>query len=74
VGDDANEPRWPVDRYSQHRVCDCCGRSFDELAPHQVDVRVPTARKLDSLRAVVEVLRRAGYSFVTLGEAARRLS
>ena len=34
VGDDAKEPSWPVDRYSQHRVCDSCGRSFDELAPH----------------------------------------
>ena len=22
VGDDASEPSWPVDRYSQHRVCD----------------------------------------------------
>jgi excinuclease ABC subunit A len=34
VGDENDEPRWPVDRFSQHRVCDSCGRSFDELAPH----------------------------------------
>ena len=34
VSDLASEPSWPVDRYSQHRVCDSCGRSFDELAPH----------------------------------------
>ena len=34
VSDLASEPSWSVDRYSQHRVCDSCGRSFDELAPH----------------------------------------
>ncbi len=34
VGDEDREPSWPVNRYSQHRVCDQCGRSFDELEPH----------------------------------------
>ena len=34
VSDEATEASWSVDRYSQHRVCDSCGRSFDELAPH----------------------------------------
>lgn len=40
------------------------------LRPHQPDVRVPTARKLESLHAVLRVLKRAGYTFVTLREAA----
>ena len=30
-----------VDRYSQHRVCDGCGRSFDELAPHHFSFNSP---------------------------------
>ncbi|AGA30844.1 excinuclease ABC subunit UvrA [Singulisphaera acidiphila] len=34
VGEEANEQNWPVDRYSQHRSCDGCGRSFEELSPH----------------------------------------
>ena len=34
VGDPENEARWPVERYSQHRVCDRCSRAFDLLAPH----------------------------------------
>jgi excinuclease ABC subunit A len=41
VGDDAKESSWPVDRYSQHRVCDSCGRSFDELAPHHFSFNSP---------------------------------
>ena len=41
VGDEASEPNWPVDRYSQHRVCDRCGRSFDELAPHHFSFNSP---------------------------------
>jgi hypothetical protein len=44
------------------------------LRPHQPDVRVPRARKLDALAAVVEVLRDAGYAFVTLREAAKAFS
>lgn len=46
---------------------------LEALAPHQVDVRVPLARKLDALGAVVDTLKRAGYAFVTLREAARAL-
>jgi excinuclease ABC subunit A len=34
VEDDVEESRWGVDRYSQHRSCDGCGRSFEELSPH----------------------------------------
>jgi peptidoglycan-N-acetylglucosamine deacetylase len=44
------------------------------LAKLQVDLRVPVARKLETLRVVVETLRGAGYEVVTLKDAARRLS
>jgi peptidoglycan/xylan/chitin deacetylase (PgdA/CDA1 family) len=44
---------------------------LEALRPHQPDVRVPRERKIAALHAVVEVLRDAGYSFVTLGEAAK---
>ncbi|HEY3818949.1 MAG TPA: polysaccharide deacetylase family protein [Polyangiaceae bacterium] len=46
---------------------------LEALRPHQPDVRVPTARKLDALRAAVGELRGAGYEFTTLAEAARRI-
>jgi peptidoglycan-N-acetylglucosamine deacetylase len=45
-----------------------------ELLGHQVDVRVPVAQKLASLHAVVETLKDAGYTFVTLREAARQVA
>ena len=41
VGDEEDEARWPVDRYSQHRSCDNCGRSFDELTPHHFSFNSP---------------------------------
>ncbi len=41
VGDEANETHWPVDRYSQHRSCDGCGRSFEELSPHHFSFNSP---------------------------------
>jgi excinuclease ABC subunit A len=41
VGDEADEPRWHVDRYSQHRSCDGCGRSFEELSPHHFSFNSP---------------------------------
>ncbi|MGP0064873.1 MAG: excinuclease ABC subunit UvrA, partial [Isosphaeraceae bacterium] len=41
VGDESKESSWPVDRYSQHRVCDRCGRSFDELEPHHFSFNSP---------------------------------
>ena len=44
---------------------------LEPLRPYQPDVRVPRARKLEALHVVVEVLRGAGYSFVTLREAAK---
>jgi peptidoglycan-N-acetylglucosamine deacetylase len=40
------------------------------LAAHQLDLRVPLARKWDVLSAVVTELRAAGYDFVRLDEAA----
>ncbi len=41
VGDSDNEPHWHVDRYSQHRSCDRCGRSFEELSPHHFSFNSP---------------------------------
>ena len=47
---------------------------LEQLRPHQMDVRVPLAKKLAALSAVVEALKRAGYSFVRLGEGAARVA
>jgi hypothetical protein len=47
------------------------GDGLETLAPHQPDVNVPSSRKLEAFAAVVGVLKRAGYGFVTLAEAAR---
>jgi excinuclease ABC subunit A len=41
VGDESREPSWVVERFSQHRVCDRCSRSFDELAPHHFSFNSP---------------------------------
>jgi excinuclease ABC subunit A len=41
VDDDKEEARWHVDRYSQHRSCDSCGRSFEELSPHHFSFNSP---------------------------------
>ena len=46
---------------------------LEELRPFQPDVRVPVAKKLDALHAVFDTLRRAGYAFVTMREAASEL-
>jgi len=46
---------------------------LEALRPHQPDVRVAVERKLDALRAVIEVLRDAGYAFVTMQEAAAQM-
>jgi len=43
---------------------------LEALRPFQPDVRVPLARKLAALHAAYDVLRSAGYAFVTLREAA----
>jgi excinuclease ABC subunit A len=41
VGGEADEKHWHVDRYSQHRSCDRCGRSFEELSPHHFSFNSP---------------------------------
>jgi excinuclease ABC subunit A len=41
VGEPGNEPAWHVVRYSQHRSCDRCGRSFEELSPHHFSFNSP---------------------------------
>ncbi|MEO5726326.1 MAG: polysaccharide deacetylase, partial [Byssovorax sp.] len=41
------------------------------LAPHQPELRVPLASRLDALDAAVDVLAAAGHTFVRLDEAAR---
>jgi peptidoglycan/xylan/chitin deacetylase (PgdA/CDA1 family) len=46
---------------------------LEALRPHQQDVRVPWAKKIEALHAAVEVLRDAGYGFVTMGEAAQEV-
>ncbi len=43
---------------------------FPELRGQQPDAAIPHARKLEALSAAVDTLKRAGYSFVTLTEAA----
>ncbi len=47
---------------------------LEALAPHQVDVRVPVRGKLASLHAVIDTLKRADYTFVTLRDAAERFA
>jgi peptidoglycan/xylan/chitin deacetylase (PgdA/CDA1 family) len=46
---------------------------LEALRPHQFDVRVAVARKVESLTAAVRELRGAGYSFVRLRDAATAL-
>jgi peptidoglycan-N-acetylglucosamine deacetylase len=50
------------------------GDGLEALRPHQVDVRVAHAQKLEALSAVIETLRGAGYAFVRLDAAAREWS
>ncbi|HEY7314633.1 MAG TPA: excinuclease ABC subunit UvrA [Gemmataceae bacterium] len=41
VEDSKPEPDWRVERYSQHFVCDRCGRSFEPLNPHHFSYNSP---------------------------------
>jgi excinuclease ABC subunit A len=41
VDEGKDESQWQVDRYSQHRSCDGCGRSFEELSPHHFSFNSP---------------------------------
>ena len=45
---------------------------LEELAPHQIDVRIARERKLAAIRAVISVLRENGYTFVTMRDAAQQ--
>jgi peptidoglycan-N-acetylglucosamine deacetylase len=47
---------------------------LEALEKHQIDVRVPVDRKLESLSVAFEALRRADYGFVRLSEAAERVA
>jgi hypothetical protein len=47
---------------------------LEALRSHQPDVRVDHAQKLARLRAAIDVLQGAGYTFVTLEAAARELA
>jgi hypothetical protein len=46
---------------------------LEALRGHESNVHVPWASKVLALHAVVQVLRDAGYAFVTLSEAAEQL-
>ena len=41
VDRDVPETKWRVDVYSQHFVCDRCGRSFEELTPNHFSFNAP---------------------------------
>ena len=43
---------------------------LEALRAHQPDVKVPHAKKTESIHAALEELRRAGYTFVTMREVA----
>jgi hypothetical protein len=45
---------------------------LDALVGHQAELRVPVARRIEALGAALDVLRQAGYAFVSLAEAAAR--
>ncbi len=47
---------------------------LDALAPYQHDVRVPLGQKQDAIEAVIRTLKKAGYTFVTMREAAERFA
>jgi peptidoglycan/xylan/chitin deacetylase (PgdA/CDA1 family) len=50
------------------------GDGLEPLERHQPDVRVPHARKSEAIAAAIEELAKAGYTFVTMREAAAALS
>lgn len=44
---------------------------LEDLRPHQLDVRLAKGRKIEAILAVIEELKRADYTFVTMLEAAQ---
>jgi hypothetical protein len=55
-------------------VADAAEDGLEALVPHRPDLRRSAFDKLDSLRAAVRLIRKAGYELVTLDEAAKRFS
>jgi hypothetical protein len=43
---------------------------LEALRPHQPDVRVPKERKIEAILAAIDELKRAGYTFVSMRDAA----
>src|SRR5262249_25827487 len=41
VNETVPEPKWKVQRFSQHLACDKCGRSFEALNPHHFSFNSP---------------------------------
>jgi excinuclease ABC subunit A len=41
VDQDKDETQWRVDRFSQHLACDSCGKSYEELNPHNFSFNSP---------------------------------
>jgi len=41
VDAEKDEPQWRVDRYSQHLACSTCGRSYEQLNPHNYSFNSP---------------------------------
>jgi excinuclease ABC subunit A len=41
VDDQKEEPQWRVDKYSQHLACPACGRSYEQLNPHNYSFNSP---------------------------------
>jgi peptidoglycan/xylan/chitin deacetylase (PgdA/CDA1 family) len=46
---------------------------LQNLVRHQLELRLPLARRFSALEAALDVLAQAGYAFVLLAEAARRI-
>lgn len=55
-------------------LCDAQSDGLGALVEQQADLRRSAAQKQAALTAAVQVLREAGYSFVTLAEAARQVA
>ncbi len=50
------------------------GDGLQDLARYQPDLRLPVARKRAALTVALDVFRKAGYAFVTMADAVRRIN
>jgi len=41
VNQDVDEPKWKIDRFSQHLSCSTCGKSYEPLNPHHFSFNSP---------------------------------